>query len=237
MRGAAAEVRRRLRALGSPEAAAFSQRFFKTGPGQYGEGDRFYGIKVGPMRQLAREFRDLSVDDIEQLLDSPWHEERLVALIVMVRRAAKDDAMCRLYLRKADRVNNWDLVDASAPAIVGPRCDARLLTKLAKSKMLWERRIAIVATQHLIRQNEFDETLRIAKLLLGDEHDLIHKATGWMLREVGKRDRDALAGFLDEHAARMPRTMLRYAIERFPEDERRAYLIAPTERGGSRRRR
>lgn len=223
MRGAAAEIRRRLRALGNRDAAAFAQKFFKTGPGEYAEGDRFYGIRVGPMRKLAREFRDIDLRDVEQLLDSPWHEERFVALVVMTQRAA-DPAVFRLYLRKTDRINNWDLVDVSASRIVGPSCDAKLLTKLAKSKRLWERRIAMIATLYAISLGEFDETLRIAEMLLADEHDLIHKACGWMLREVGKRDRAVLEDFLTKHAARMPRTMLRYAIERFPEALRQRYL-------------
>lgn len=222
MRGGAAGVRRRLRALANAEMAAVAQRFFKTGPGEYGEGDRFYGIRVGPVRNVAREFYDIDLRDVEQLLDSPWHEERLAAVLIMVRRA--DDEIFRLYLRRSDRINNWDLVDASAPHIVGPRCDPRLLTKLAKSKLLWERRIAIVATQYFIRRGAFAETLRIAELLLADEHDLIHKACGWMLREVGNRDRATLERFLRKHAAHMPRTMLRYAIERLPEARRREFL-------------
>jgi len=225
VRAAPAEIRRRLRALGSPEDAAFVARYFKTGPGEYGEGDRFHGVRVGPVRQLAREFRDIDLRDLERLLDSPWHEERLVALVIMSARA-DDPAIVALYLRKTDRINNWDLVDCSASAVIGPHCNRALLTKLAKSTLLWERRIAIIATAHFIRRGEFGETLRIAKLLLGDAHDLIHKAAGWMLREVGKADRAVLQRFLDENVARMPRTMLRYAIERFPDPLRKRYLHA-----------
>ncbi|HEY6213741.1 MAG TPA: DNA alkylation repair protein [Vicinamibacterales bacterium] len=233
MRSAPAEIRRRLRALGSPEDAAFVARYFKTGKGEYGEGDRFHGVRVGPLRKLAREFRDVDLDALEQLLDSPWHEERLVALVIMSNRADDRDVV-RLYLRKTDRINNWDLVDCSARSVIGPNCTPSLLTKLAKSKLLWERRIAIIATQHFIRDGKFDETLRIADLLLSDEHDLIHKATGWMLREVGNRDRATLEKFLDTRAPRMPRTMLRYAIERFPQELRRRYLSIRGESGGSR---
>jgi len=225
VRAAPAEIRRRLRALGSPEDAAFVARYFKTGPGEYGEGDRFHGVRVGPVRQLAREFRDIDLRDLERLLDSPWHEERLVALVIMSARA-DDPAIVALYLRKTDRINNWDLVDCSASAVIGPNCNRALLTKLAKSTLLWERRIAIIATAHFIRRGEFGETLRIAKLLLGDAHDLIHKAAGWMLREVGKADRAVLQRFLDENVTRMPRTMLRYAIERFPDPLRKRYLHA-----------
>jgi 3-methyladenine DNA glycosylase AlkD len=174
----------------------------------------------------------LPLSEVEVLLHSPVHEERLLALLVLVLGLGKRDdahrkAVYDFYLGNTQHVNNWDLVDSSAPAIVGgylrdkPR---KPLVRLAKSASLWERRIAIVATQHFIRLNEFDDTLEIGRLLLDDEEDLIHKATGWMLREVGERDEAVLVAFLDEHAAVMPRTMLRYAIEKFPPEERRAYL-------------
>jgi 3-methyladenine DNA glycosylase AlkD len=228
----ATEARKKLHALASPEVAAASARFFKTGPGQYGEGDTFVGVRVPTLRKLARESRGLPLTEIEALLHSPIHEERLLALLVLVLSVGKCDdahreAAYAFYLSNTRHVNNWDLVDTSAPAIVGgylrdkPR---KPLIRLAKSASLWERRIAIVATQHFIRLDQLDDTLTISRLLLGDKEDLIHKATGWMLREVGDRDESALEAFLDEHGAAMPRTMLRYAIEKFPPQKRLAYL-------------
>jgi len=224
-------LKRRLRTVANRERATHSLRFFKTGPGQYGEGDRFLGLTVPEMRRVVREFRELPLAGAEALLASPWHEERLVALMILVeqyrRTPAARAAIYRLYLGRTDRINNWDLVDVSAAHVVGAHLAERSrkpLYRLARSKSLWERRIAIVATQHFIRRNEFADTLAIARLLLRDRHDLIHKATGWMLREVGKRDEAALRAFLDEHAPTMPRTMLRYAIERFPPPLRRHYL-------------
>lgn len=225
----AAAIRRRLRALGDPEGAIGAARFFKTGPGQYGEGDRFYGLNAAAIRKVEREFAALSLDEIEKLLESEWHEERLVALLLMVRRYRTDpESIYEMYLRRTDRINNWDLVDCSAADIVGAHLMDRSrapLKKLAKSKSLWERRIAIVATYYFIKRGESDETLAIAELLLGDEQDLIHKAAGWMLREVGKRvSQEAEEAFLRRHAPRMPRTMLRYAIERFPEELRLEFM-------------
>lgn len=220
-----AELKRRLRALANPERAAHSLRFFKTAPGQYGHGDKFLGLTVPMMRRVMREFRELPLDDADALLASPWHEDRLVALMILVEqyRRAPSAAIYRLYLARTERINNWDLVDVSAANIVGAHLAERSrkpLYRLAKSKSLWERRIAIVATLHFIRRNEFDDTFAIARLLLGDRHDLIHKACGWMLREAGKRDERALRAFLEENAAQMPRTMLRYAIERLPDRSR-----------------
>ena len=228
----AAEVSRRLHALGTPEIALHSAGFFKTEPGQYGAGDQFVGVRVPAVRKLAGQFHELSPAEIEAVLQSPWHEERLLALLVLVRKYARSDAAGRkqifdLYLENIDRVNNWDLVDSSAPHIVGRHLETRgrqLLVRLAKARNLWHRRIAIVATQHFIRQQDFADTLAISRMLLADREDLIHKATGWMLREVGKRDEPALEAFLDEHAAAMPRTMLRYAIERSGPRKKQAYL-------------
>jgi len=228
----AGDARTKLKSLASPEAAALATRFFKTGPGQYGEGDTFIGINVPTLRTVSRSFRALPLDEIQSLLNSPIHEERHLALMILVLQVAKCDDGHRkraydLYLGNTRFINNWDLVDCSAPQVVGgflmtePR---EPLLALAKSKSLWERRIAIVSTQHFIRHGEFDETLAISRLLLGDEHDLIHKAAGWMLREVGKKNQPVLERFLDRHGAVMPRTMLRYAIEKFPPDQRRAYL-------------
>ena len=222
----------RLHDLGSPEAAALAARFFKTGPGQYGEGDVFLGIRVPVLRKLAGELRDLPEGEALALLGSDFHEARLLALLILVRLASKGDQATKrraydLYLANTRSVNNWDLVDASAGPIVGGYLhdkDRAPLYDLARSAGLWERRIAVVATQHFIARHDFAETLALSEVLLGDRHDLIHKATGWMLREVGKRDRAALEGFLKAHHRAMPRTMLRYAIERFEPDIRLKYL-------------
>jgi len=230
----AVAIRKRLRQLADPSDAAFLQRFFKTGPGQYGEGDKFLGTRVPAVRRVAREVRGLPLDEIEQLLDEQWHEVRLLAVILLgdaYKRGspAERGAIFRLYLRKARRINNWDLVDLSAPNVVGAHLVARSrerLDRLARSRILWERRIAIIATQAFIRRGEFDDTLRIARLLMHDRHDLIHKAVGWMLREVGNRDRAVLESFLDEHAHEMPRTMLRYAIEKLPPRDRKRFMAA-----------
>ena len=225
-------LRRDLRAEADASDASHLQRFFKTGPGQYGEGDRFLGVRVPALRRLARTYRDLPVEDALDLLQSKWHEERLLGLLLLVavyqrgeneRRQAVYDA----YLAHTRHINNWDLVDASAEHIVGPhvapdRID--VLERLAMSPDLWERRIAMLATFHWIKQGEFAPALRIATMLLNDRHDLIHKAVGWMLREIGKRDRAVEVAFLREHHAAMPRTALRYAIEHFPDRERKRYL-------------
>jgi 3-methyladenine DNA glycosylase AlkD len=229
-----ATVRKRLRQLGDPTDARFLQRFFKTGPGQYGEGDRFLGIRVPVVRRVARDARGISLDQIEALLHEPWHEARLLAVVLLAdayARASSSErtAIFRAYLRNTARINNWDLVDVSAPHVVGVHLatrSRRRLDTLARSKSVWERRIAIIATQHFIRNGEFDDTLRIARLLIHDSHDLIHKAVGWMLREVGNRDRAALSTFLARHAHEMPRTMLRYAIEKLPPSERARFMAA-----------
>ncbi|MFC1672206.1 DNA alkylation repair protein [Planctomycetota bacterium] len=222
----------RMKKLGSARQATELQRFFKTGPGDYGEGDVFLGLKVPQVRALVKEFHDLPLAETKKLLKSGIHEERLFALLVMVRRAEKGDPaekkrMYDLYLKNTRYVNNWDLVDLSSHHIVGGYLmerSRRPLHRLAKSKDLWERRIAIVTTAHFIQHNDFADTLKIAEILLHDEHDLIHKAVGWMLREVGKRDRAVEEKFLKKHYRDMPRTMLRYAIERFPEPLRQRYL-------------
>ena len=221
------KLHRLLRTFANRERAAHSPRFFKTAPGQYGHGDQFLGLTVPAMRLVVCEFRELPLPDAAALLASPWHEDRLVALMILVeqycRTPAARAAIFRLYLSHTNRINNWDLVDVSAANVVGAHLEERSrkpLYRLAKSKSLWERRIAIVATLPFIRRNDFGDTLAIARLLLADKHDLIHKACGWMLREVGKRDENVLREFLDEHAATMPRTMLRYAIERLPDRQR-----------------
>ena len=225
-------VNKRLRQLADPEKAQLLQRFFKTGPGEYGEGDVFLGIQVPVLRQLVREIEGLPMPAVRSLLNSPLHEARLLALMMLVRIYAKGDehdkrCMYDFYLASTSRINNWDLVDLSAPSIVGDFLAKRSrapLRRLARSVSLWERRIAIVATFRFIRDNDFDTTLAIAGLLLRDPADLIHKAAGWMLREVGKRDTAVLEAFLNLHRRTMPRTMLRYAIERFPESRRQQYL-------------
>ncbi|MGH7531664.1 MAG: DNA alkylation repair protein [Gemmatimonadales bacterium] len=228
----AAAILRRLRGLGSPARGVAS--FFKTGPGEYGEGDRFLGVTVPVIRRLTREYRNAPERTVLSLLRSEWHEARLLALCLLADRHERGDDHERkrvfaLYLRHRVRINNWDLVDASAAQIAGPhlrRGNRGLRARLARSPRLWDRRIAVVSTYHDIRLGEFDPTLRLARHLLDDQEDLIHKAVGWMLREVGKRDRRTLERFLATHASRMPRTMLRYAIERFPEPARRRYLRA-----------
>jgi 3-methyladenine DNA glycosylase AlkD len=228
----AEDVRKRLKKLGTRERAEVSQRFFKTGPGQYGEGDVFLGVRVPEQRRLAKEFKDLASREIQGLLRSEVHEERLVALLILVRNYPKADQQAQkriygLYMGHLRFVNNWDLVDVSAEHVVGAFLrdkDKSPLYRLARSKDLWERRVSVLATFHYIKRNEFSETLKIARMLLLDEEDLIHKAVGWMLREVGKRDLAVEEKFLKTHYLKMPRTMLRYAIERFPEPKRQRYL-------------
>jgi len=227
-----AEIRGELENLGDDSQAAILQRFFKTGPGEYGEGDRFRGIRVPVLRKLAKKYRALPVAEAGHLLKAAFHEDRLLALFILIDLYYKGDdpirsASHRLYLDNTRFVNNWDLVDASAPHLVGDYLRNRgkdTLTRLAAARSLWERRMAIMATFAYIKAGDFGETLRIARLLLADPEDLIHKAVGWMLREVGKRDLAAAEAFLQTHHREMPRTMLRYAIERFPEAKRRAYL-------------
>jgi 3-methyladenine DNA glycosylase AlkD len=226
------EIRARLRKLGTKERAKISQSFFKTGPGKYGEGDCFLGVTVPELRQLATAYQAITLTEVTQLLRSTIHEERLVALLILVRAYARGDQSAtkmiyKLYLKNSRFVNNWDLVDASAEHIVGAFLldkKKKPLTVLAKSKDLWERRIAIMATFHFIKRGAFAETLKIAGMLLSDKEDLIHKAVGWMLREIGKRDIRVEERFLKGHYMEMPRTMLRYAIERFPESQRQRYL-------------
>lgn len=235
----AKEISIRLREMGDKEDARFLQGFFKTGIGQYGEGDIFLGIRVPALRKLAKEYKYLPHKEILSLLQSPYHEVRLFALISFVNTFAKGDEIIQkkiydLYLANAKHINNWDLVDISAPKIVG----AYLLTRnkkplyqLAKSKSLWERRIAVLATFFFIKNNQFDNSLKIAEILLHDKEDLIHKATGWMLREVGKRDTQCAEEFLKKHCRTMPRTMLRYAIERFSPAKRKMFLNDGSARG------
>lgn len=233
-----ADVVRAMKALGDPARARHALRFFRTGKGEYGEGDRFLGVPVPKTRAVLRRTADLPLADVERLLESEWHEVRLLAVLMLVRsfqrRGATDSARKRiydLYLRRTDRINNWDLVDSSAEHIVGAWLSTRPrapLRKLLRSRWLWDRRIAILATFHFIKRGDAADLLAMAPRTFESEHDLMHKAVGWMLREAGSRvDRALLTGFLDTHAQRMPRTMLRYAMEKLPAAMRRRYLARP----------
>ncbi len=225
-------LRTKLRTLANPEKAAVLQRFFKTGPGEYGEGDLFLGVRVPALRKLAGSCPEMPLDGIVALLTSPVHEERFLALVLLIRSytggtASDRKAVYDVYLTHTAWINNWDLVDLSAEHIVGDYLQSRSkrpLYRLARSPSLWERRISILSTFHYIKRGSFAETLKISQLLLADEADLIHKAVGWMLREVGKRHRETAEAFLRTHYHQMPRTMLRYAIERLPEAKRQKYL-------------
>jgi 3-methyladenine DNA glycosylase AlkD len=226
------EIKKKIRKYSSKERAENLQRFFKTAPGEYGYGDIFIGLTVPQIRKIAKEHKALKLDDTLRLLKSPIHEERLLSLIIMVSRfkEGSDRDKKRIYdayLKNTKYINNWDLVDLTAPHITGAFLKSggrKKLCELAVSKDLWERRIAILSTFYFIRNNSFADTLKIAKILLNDKEDLIHKATGWMLREVAKRDKKLVEDFLTIHYKRLPRTTLRYAIERFPEKERKSYL-------------
>lgn len=229
------ELKKTIREIASPERAEVTRSFFKTGPGEYSEGDKFLGIRIPDLRTLVKKADAVTLKEALTLLRSEWHEERLMALLLMERhfqRTAEESArelIVRAYLANTRRVNNWDLVDASAPPILGGWLLTRkrsVLGELVRSDNLWERRIAIVSTLTLIRSGDFQDTLRLTQRLLKDPEDLMHKACGWMLREVGKKDPMVLTTFLARHAPAMPSTMLRYAIERFPQPERRRWLAA-----------
>ncbi len=225
----AAQVKEELKSLENPEQAKVLQGFFKTGPGQYGEGDIFLGIKVPVQRKLAKKFKGLKLNEIQELLDSKIHEHRLVGLLILVDKyeKSKNKEIVDFYLSNTRNINNWDLVDLTAHKILGGYLldkDRSILYDLAKSSELWEKRISMITTVAFIRESDFDDTLKIAEILLNDKHDLIHKAVGWMLREVGKKDQVVEESFLKKHYKTMPRTMLRYAIERFEETKRKAYL-------------
>lgn len=206
--------------------------FFKTGAGDYAEHDQFIGVNVPTLRKIAQEFHDLSLMELQLLINSSINEERLLALIILVGQykkadEQKKDELFQFYLSNLKQVNNWNLVDLSAHVIIGAHLckrDRVLLFELAQSESMWERRIAIVSTLYFIRQNDLECTFTIAEMLLNDRHDLIHKATGWMLREAGKKDQKKLMAFLDVHACAMPRTMLRYSIEKFSQNQRMLYL-------------
>jgi 3-methyladenine DNA glycosylase AlkD len=231
----AEQVQAALRAVAKPERVEATKRFFQASPGGYSEGDEFLGCMVPPTRQVAKQFRDLPLAEVGRLLESKWHDDRLCALFILVTQYKRADqankkAIYHLYMTHIARVNNWDLVDSSAPYIVGPYLRSRpeklkVLQKLADSELLWKRRIAMLATFDYIKDGRADEALMVSEQLLHDKHDLIQKAVGWMLREIGKRvDRSVLLQFLDEHAATMPRTTLRYAIEHLGTEQRTQYL-------------
>ena len=232
----ASDLKKKLQSIADDEKAVILSRFFKTGKGEYGEGDIFIGIKVPDQRMIAREYSDLPLPELKQLLEDRVHECRLTALMILVDKYAKSDAKTRdeiftFYLANTRYINNWDLVDLSCEKIVGRHLystgiDRKILYDIAAHDYLWDQRIAVISTYWFIKNREFDDTLRLCEYFLGHSHDLIHKATGWMLRESGKRDILVLRGFLDRHAAVMPRTMLRYAIEKMDVAERKKYMDA-----------
>ncbi len=226
-----AELKKTVKKNSNAYLSEFLQRFFKTGKGDYAEGDVFAGIKVPVSRKIARQFKDLSLNELSILIKSKIHEERLIALFILVDKMKKADEkkkekIFKFYIKNLRYVNNWDLVDLSAEKIIGEYLfdkERKILFDLAKGDM-WERRIAVISTFNFIKKNDYSTSLKISKLLLKDKHDLIHKAVGWMMREIGKRDINAEEDFLKIHYKNMPRTMLRYAIEKFPEIKRQAYL-------------
>lgn len=220
-----------LKTLADPKKAEHSHRFFKSGKGEYAEGDQFLGIRVPAQRVVARKYKALPFDEIEPLMHHAYHEVRLTAVLLLTykRNKKNSDDVARFYLNNLEGVNNWDLVDSSCYKILGPWMaedpDRRqILYEFAQSDDLWKKRIAMVTCIHFISNNDFEDTLNLAEILVNDSHDLIHKAVGWMLREMGKRDLKTETDFLDKHAGHMPRTMLRYAIEKFEEPLRQHYL-------------
>lgn len=229
----AQELRKKLSRFADKEKAKFLIGFFKTGAGQYAEGDKFLGVMVPKIRSVAKAYRDMTFAELQKLMDSSYNEERLASLLVLVSRFQNADSdavkkqIFNFYKKNLKRVNNWNLVDASASSIFGSYLSEKkrdLLYKLAKSKNIWERRVAIISTFHFIRLNDFVDALRISEILMEDKEDLIHKAVGWMLREIGKRDERVLINFLEKHAAAMPRTALRYALEKLPGPVRKKYM-------------
>ena len=221
-----------LKNLSNAEIAAHSQKYFKTGKGEYGHGDKFLGIRVPVLRKAVKQFQETPITEIRKLLQSEYHEVRLFTLLLLVHQFSNGDAVKRekiykLYLKNTKHINNWDLVDSSAPYIVGVWLidrDRTILYELAHSNLLWERRIAIISTAYFIKNDQFNDTLKLSRVLLNDSEDLIHKAVGWMLREVGNRDIGIEEKYLKKHYKKMPRTMLRYAIEKFSKERRQAYL-------------
>jgi len=233
MNNALSSLIKDLHNLSNPVKAEVHQRFFKTGKGEYGEGDVFIGLTMPQMRKINKKYKKLDLKSVQHLLKSKIHEERLVALLIMVSQYEKGvkeerEETVQIYLKNTKYINNWDLVDLSAPKIIGAyllhKKDRSLLNKLALSKLLWEKRISMVSTYTLIKAGQLDDTIKIAEMLLKDKHDLIHKATGWMLREVGKQDIYLLEEFLEKYMDKMPRTALRYSIERMSREKRDYYL-------------
>lgn len=226
------KLKRELQSKANHQKAKLLQGFFKTGKGEYGEGDIFLGIVVPEQRKIALKY-NLTLNEIQKLLSSKIHEYRLTALFILIEKYQKSDSVGKkkifnFYLRNTRNINNWDLVDLSSYKIVGNFLldkDKKILYKLAKSKNLWEKRIAIISTFEFIRNNKLDDSLKIAEILLNDKHDLIHKAVGWMLREIGKKSLQTEEKFFKKYVSKMPRTMLRYAIEKFPEKKRKKYLM------------
>jgi len=226
------KLKKELKKHSSPEKAKIYARFFKTGKGEYGEGDVFLGLTVPEQRMLAQKYADLGLNGIKELLNSKYHEHRLTGLLILVykyqkAKGAEKKNIIDFYLKHKHRGNNWDLIDCVADKLLGKWLidkDKSILYELAKSDSLWDRRIAIITTFEFIKNNKFKDTKKIAEIFLNDKHDLIHKAVGWMLREIGKRDEKELIGFLDKHYKKMPRTMLRYAVERLDEKRRKEYV-------------
>ncbi len=227
------ELKKDFSRLANPKKAKDLQRFFKTGKGEYADGDIFLGVMVPEQRKLVKKYASfLSLDDIQELLNTKIHEHRLTALLILVKQYQKSSEERKkeifdFYLKNTKNINNWDLIDLSALNIIGDYLldkDRNIIYQLVKSDNLWERRISVLTTFAFIRKNQFEDSLKLSEILIRDKHDLIHKATGWMLREIGKRDINVLKQFLGKHYKEMPRTMLRYAIEKLPEKERKAYL-------------
>jgi 3-methyladenine DNA glycosylase AlkD len=226
------ELEEELKKYTKEERGKLLQRFFKTGPGQYGEGDVFLGLTMGEQRLVSKKFKDLEIKDVQQLLNSEIHEKRMISLLILIAKYKKASEEGKkeifdFYIKNAKKVNNWDLVDVTSHKIVGDFLvdkDRTILYEFARSDNLWEKRISIISTFAFIRNNDFSDSLKIAEILLHDKHDLIHKAVGWMLREIGKKDQSVLESFLKKHYKDMPRTMLRYSIERFEESKRKKYL-------------
>jgi len=226
------KILKELKSEKNTEQAKILSRFFKTGKGQYGEGDIFWGIRVPVLREISKKFKEASLKDIQELLNSKVHEHRMTGMFLLIesyKKAENKKEIFDFYLKNTKNINNWDLVDLTAPNIIGfylleNKKERKVLYSLVKSKNLWERRIAIISTFTLLRNKEYEDTLNISELLLKDEHDLIHKAVGWMLRELGKRDKSVEIEFLDKYYKVMPRTMLRYSIEKFDLKEKQKYM-------------
>jgi len=233
MKMTALDASKKMKALANPRKAKILSSFFKTDPGQYGEGDKFLGVMVPQTRYIARQYLELPLPELQKLIRSPWHEERLLGLIILVLRSKRCKAererktYFNFYIRQMRWINNWDLVDLTAVEVIGGYLWDKpkdCLFKWVKSQRLWDRRVAVLATFYFIRKGRVDESLRLSEMLLEDEEDLMHKAVGWMLREIGKRDEKSLLLFLDSHAAHMPRTMLRYSLEKLSEPRKRHYM-------------